>query len=95
MKNSGGFSLVELIMTVIIIGILSIVTVVTYRGYMQRSIESEAEMMLGKLNEAQRVYYIRNKKYLGGLSNQSHNNLLGVDFRKNKYFTSFTITTTS
>lgn len=91
MKNRRGFSLTELVITIIIIAILAIVSVVTYRGYRQRAIDTEARMMLGKLNEAQQIYYTRNKQYLGGLSNVSQNNSLGVDFRRNKYFSTFTV----
>ena len=91
MKRIKGFTLIELILAIILIGILSLVSVVTYRGYKQRAIEAEARMMLGKLHEAQQVYYVRNKEYLSGLSNQSVDSSLGVDFRKNKYFKKFTI----
>ena len=94
MNKIKGFTLIELIIAVILIGILSLVGVVTYRGYRQRAIETEAKMMLGKLHEAQQVYYVRNKEYLSGLSNQAVDTSLGVDFRKNKYFTSFTVEST-
>ena len=91
MNKIKGFTLIELIIAVILIGILSLVGVVTYRGYRQRAIETEAKMMLGKLHEAQQVYYVRNKEYLSGLSGTSNDTSLGVDFRKNKYFKTFTV----
>ncbi len=91
MKKVKGFTLIELMVAVILMGILSLVGVVVYSGYRQRAIEAEAKMMLGKLHEAQQVYYIKNKEYKSGLSNQSVDTSLGVDFRKNKYFKTFTI----
>ena len=94
MNKIRGFTLIELMVAIVLIGILSMVCVVTYRGYRQRAIETEAKMMLGKLHEAQQVYYARNKEYLSGLSNQAVDSSLGVDFRKNKYFTSFTVEST-
>ena len=94
MNKIRGFTLIELMVAIILIGILSVVCVVTYRGYRQRAIEAEAKMMLGKLHEAQQVYYVRNKEYLSGLSDQAVDSSLGVDFRKNKYFTSFTVVST-
>ena len=86
MKNRSGFSLLELIITVVIIAILSLVTIVVYKGYRQRAIDTEARMMLGELNKAQQVYYLRHKSYT------SNADSLKVDLKRNKYFTTFTIT---
>jgi len=89
MKNTNGFSLVELIVTIVIMGIVSLICVVSYRGYKDRAIEAEAEAMLGELYSAQQVHYIRNKEFFDDTSEKTSDSSLGVDFKKNKYFTSF------
>ena len=95
MKIRSGFSLVELLSAVIIIGIISIVSVPVYRGYVKRGMETEAKTMLAELNAAEEVYYVRNKEYYNpGTTLISSNTLLGVDFSRNKYFRQFKVSGT-
>ena len=56
MKKSKGFTLVELIIVIVIVGILSIVTVPIYRGYTKKAIATEAKALLGSIATAEKVY---------------------------------------
>ena len=68
--------------------------IVSYRGYVRRSIATEGKALLGALNAAQQVYYNRTGAFHSSINTkESRNASLGVDFRKNKYFTSYTIST--
>ena len=57
MKKSKGFTLVELIIVIVIVGILSIVAVPIYRGYTKKAIATEAKALLGSIATAEKVYY--------------------------------------
>ncbi len=56
-KSQHGFTLVELMITIVIIGILASVAVPLYTGYTKRAKASEADAALGTIRTAIRVYY--------------------------------------
>ena len=88
MKTTKGFTLVELVIVIIIVGILSVVAVPIYKGYTERAYMTEAKALLGTVNTAQKVYFAENRAYA------STSSALGadtVDASGNKYFTSYTI----
>ena len=93
MKNKKGFSLMEVVMILVIVGILSIIAVPVYKKYVQRAVETEARAMLEELAHAQDMYLLKNKdSYYGSASSlTASDSNLGVDFKKNKYFTAFKV----
>ena len=82
MINKKGFSLVELIIAIVIIGILSIISIPIYKGYIEKAIISEAKAMMAEISVAQGIYYTKNKKFCGN----ENINELGLNFSRNKYF---------
>ena len=93
MKSRLGFTITELIIALVIVGILSIISVPAYRGYVKKGMASEAKALLGEIDAAQQIYYSRNGKYYSGTAGQTYGSSFGVDARKNKYFTLYSITT--
>lgn len=94
MKGTKGFTLVELVIVIIIVGILSIVAVPIYRGYTKRAYTSEGRALLGSIQTAQKVYYAEWGRYTtdaGGPAN-GKGTLLDVDSSQNKYFVKWTVT---
>ncbi len=98
-----GFTLIELVITIVIIGILSIIAVPVYRGYTRRAMAAEARALVGAVAAAQRVFYAEYRSYLTlgspavagldrNLTGTALNTTLDVDARNNRYFTSFTVT---
>ena len=87
-----GFTLVELVIVIIIVGILSIVAVPIYKGYTDRAKESEGKALLGSINTAEKVYFAENNKFLGVTESTNTNAALSLDSRANKYYKTFTVT---
>ena len=98
MKNKlKGFTLVELVITIAIVIILSVVSVPIYRGYIDKAMYSEGYALLGLYLSAQKNYYSEygyfHNHVLCGDDNRwsNYDPCLGVDARGNKYFTCFNI----
>lgn len=58
-----GFTLVELMVSIAIVGILTAMAVPAYHTWQQRAYGSEAAIMLKQLTEAEITYYLDNNKY--------------------------------
>ena len=62
-NRQGGFSLVELMIVLVIIGILAAVGVPIYTGNIAKAKQSEADATLGMIRTQLRVYYAENETY--------------------------------
>ena len=77
-----GFTLVELMTVVIIVGILASVAVPLYRSNIRRAMAAEGAALLGSVRTAERIYYSEHGTYT------TDRDALGIDTTGNKYFTS-------
>lgn len=91
-NNKKGFTFVEVIFVLIIIAILAVVSIPLYRGYVKKGIAAEGRNLLSDINTGEQSYKFRTGVLYATSSPETQNTKLGVDFRKNKYFTSYTIT---
>ena len=92
--NKKGFTIVEIMIVIIVIGILATISMPIYRNYVRRSISSEAEALVNMIAQAERIYYMENGNYLpvgSSSAKVSSNSELGVDSTMNAYFRSFYI----
>ncbi|MBT7093621.1 MAG: prepilin-type N-terminal cleavage/methylation domain-containing protein, partial [Bacteroidetes bacterium] len=60
MKRNSGFSLVELMIVIVIIGVLAAVAVPIYSNNVMKAKMSEADAALGSIRTQLRVYYGEN-----------------------------------
>ena len=71
--GKGGFSMIELLVVLLIIGILAAVAAPLFLGNTERAKASEAVAVLGQIRSAEREYYSKHKVYLavasGNLAN--------------------------
>ena len=94
--RQGGFTLVELVITIAIVIILSVISVPIYRGYVDKAKFAEGYALLGTILSAQKAYYSEYGNFLRKQDScvsdwTSYEAILGVDARGNKYFTCFMI----
>jgi prepilin-type N-terminal cleavage/methylation domain-containing protein len=72
-KSSKGFTLLELMVAVVIVGILATVAIFSYKKWSQRARSEEAIMFLNSIKQKQEVYFSTYRQYAstGGLYPQT------------------------
>ena len=92
MKSTKGFTLVELVIVIVIVGILSIVAVPIYRGYTRKAMASEGKALLGSIQTSQKIYFAEYGGFFSHTASTGYTAELDVDARANKYFKEYTVT---
>ena len=96
--GQGGFTLVELVITIAIVIILSVISVPIYQGYTRKAKMAEGYALLGTILSAQKAYYSEYGNFLGEEAYHeegtpgnwlTYDPILGIDARGNKYCTAF------
>ena len=88
--NKKGFTLVELVIVIVIVGILSIISVPVYRGYVEKAIMTEGKTLIGALGKAQLAYHVENEEFKTFSTKTDADEDLDIDARGGKYFRAFT-----
>ena len=86
-KTKKGFTLVELVIVIVIVGILSIVSVPIYRGYVEKAMMTEGKVLLSAIAKAELAYHVQKGYFLSVSGSQSYE--LDIDASANKYFKTF------
>jgi len=93
LRSKAGFTLVELMIVMVIVGILAAVAVPIYRTNVKKAMASEGAALVGSVRTGERVYFAENGAYLA-IADTTFNAEIGVDTAGNKYFKTFTVTCT-
>ncbi|MEX1298378.1 MAG: type IV pilin-like G/H family protein [Desulfotignum sp.] len=71
LKNKKGFTLIELMIVVAIIGILAAIAIPNFMNYQCKARQSEAKSNLGAIRVAQETYMAENNTYAADIANLS------------------------
>lgn len=74
-NKARGFSLVELMVVVVIIGILAAISAIGYRKYIARARLSEATAMLAEFAAKEQLYFLDNGQYM-----EAHNDTVAASY---------------
>lgn len=81
-----GFTLIEIVIVIVIVGVLSVVAVPIYRGYTTKARMTEAKSLTGAIQTAQKVYYAEHGHWYEVSNWVEYDNVLEIDARGSKYF---------
>ena len=90
-ENKKGFTLVELVIVIVIVGILSIISVPIYRGYVEKAIMTEGKVLINAIGKAELAYHVKNDCFYGSGARIENDDILDIDARGNKYFKEFSV----
>lgn len=62
-KTSSGFTIVELLIVIVVIGILAAITIVAYNGIQQRGRDAQRSSDISSIQKALELYHIDNSGY--------------------------------
>jgi len=68
-----GFTIVELLIVIVVIGILAAITIVAYNGIQQRARDAQRQSDISTIKKALEVYYAANDRYPPGSGSTSIN----------------------
>jgi len=68
-----GFTIVELLIVIVVIGILAAITVVAYNGIQQRARDAQRQSDITVIKKALELYYAANSRYPAGSGSTSIN----------------------
>ena len=86
--NKKGFTLVELVIVIVIVGILSIISAPIYRGYVEKAMLTEGKTLIGAIGRAELAYHVENEEFKT-ISKTSFDEDIDIDARGGKYFRDF------
>ncbi len=88
-KTRKGFTLVELVIVIVIVGILSVISVPIYRGYVEKAMMTEGKVLLSAIAKAELAYHVEHGYFCDTNGETDYSRELDIDSYANKYFNWF------
>ena len=83
MKKNRTFTITELLIVLVVIGVLATLAVTQYGSYRERVVDREAFAVLRLMQQAQRIYLMENDAYypMGGITSETDTTALNNNLR--------------
>ncbi|WP_372518678.1 prepilin-type N-terminal cleavage/methylation domain-containing protein [Candidatus Ruminimicrobiellum ovillum] len=88
-KTKRGFTLVELVIVIVIVGILSVISVPIYRGYVEKAKMTEGKVLVSAIAKSELAYHVQHGYFYNTPGTISRDSVLDIDASGNKYFRLF------
>lgn len=85
-KQNKGFTLIELMMVIAIIGLLAAIAIPNYSEYLSRTKRSEGQALLADVAARQERFYAQNNSYVTTDANVGKIGLAKIDESENGYY---------
>ncbi len=102
MKKNNGFTLIELMIVVAIIGVISAIAFPSYTSYMKKSARADAKVGMSKIADKQERFYLQNNTYTASFaadglntSNVSEEGYYGYTIASTDLVNGFVVTATA
>ena len=92
LRNAKGFTLIELMVVIIIVGVLASISVPIYKQYTQKARAAEGQALCGSVASAEKVYFAEHNAYLAVAAGGAVGDPLNIVSTQNTYFTSYVAT---
>ncbi len=94
-KSNKGFTLIELMVIIVIVGILSLVGQIVFKSYTKQAVLTEGRSLMSTILTAQKNYYVEYSNVYKRTSTWNdwtiEDVVLDIDASSCKYFTAFTV----
>ena len=82
-QSRGGFTIVELLIVIVIIGILAAITTVAYNGLQNRARTAAAQALANQASKKVAAYYVTNGSYPTDLTAAEVNDISNLQYTVN------------
>ena len=89
-KNTKAFTLVELIITIVILGIIIVIVTGSYETHLKNAKTTEGIMLASSISKVETIYQREFGTYRA-IENESYSEIPEIDTRFNKYFKVFSV----
>ena len=93
-RKQRGFTLIEMMLVVAILGIIAAIALPSYQGYMEKSRRSDATSILMRLASLQEQFFMDNRSYTANFMNLGFGNTTTIQSEAGYYAVTITVPTT-
>jgi type IV pilus assembly protein PilE len=91
MNTNKGFTRIELLIVILILGILSVIALPIYKEYVKKSLVSEGKALTISIQSVEKIYYSEFGSFYEIIVPTSFDPNIGIDAKNNKIFKTYNV----